>query len=87
MADILERLVQQVGELANALEAEPYDPARVKAAVDGFAARSESLFTAGGDAAMTMIGKLDGAERKLLAKHLRLRDRSDRPGGGKPAGS
>ncbi len=72
---------EQVRELADALDAEPFDPTRVKAAVDGFATRSESLLTAGGDAALTLIGKLDDSERKMLAKHLRLRGKSERPGG------
>jgi Spy/CpxP family protein refolding chaperone len=63
----------QVAELAAALEAEPYDEARVKAAVAGFTAKSEALFVAGSDAAMTLIDKLTPEERKLMAQHLRAR--------------
>ena len=71
----------QVIELADALDAEPYDPARVKAAVEGFTTKSEALFTTGSDAALALIGELTPDERKLMAKHLR--DREDR-GPGKP---
>ncbi len=73
----------QVLELATALESDPYDPARVKAAVDGFTAKSEALFTTGTGAALELIGKLSPDERKLMAKHLRAREDHDRgaPGG------
>lgn len=68
----------QMLELAAALEADPYDPARVKAAVEGFTARSEQLFTTGTDTALEVIGKLTPEERKLMAKHLRAREDHDR---------
>ena len=64
--------------LADALEAEPYDPARAKAAVDGFTAKSEAMFATGTDAALTLIDKLTPDERKLMAKHLRAREDRDR---------
>ena len=64
----------QVMELAGALEAEPYDPARVKAAVEGFTAKSEALFDTGADAALAVIGQLTPEERKLMAAHLRNRE-------------
>ena len=64
---------QQVVTLAAALETEPYDPARVKAAVDTFSQRSAALVGTGGQAALTLIEKLSPEERKLLARHLRLR--------------
>jgi uncharacterized membrane protein len=65
---------EQVIALADALEADPYDPARVKAAVEGFTARSEALFVTGSDAALTLIDELTPDERKLMAKHLRARE-------------
>ena len=64
---------EDIVALADALEAEPYDAARVKAAVDSFTARSEQLVTSGGEAAMTLIAKLTADERKVLAKHIRQR--------------
>lgn len=72
----------QVIALADALEAEPYDPARVKAAVEGFTARSEALFLTGSGAALAVIDRLTPAERRLMAMHLR--NREDR-GPGRPA--
>lgn len=63
----------QVVLIADALEAEPYDPARVKAAIDGFTARSEALVATGGQAALIMIERLTPDERKLLARHIRQR--------------
>ena len=74
----------QVIALADALDAEPFDPARVKATVEGFTARSEALFVTGSDAALALIDQLTPDERKLMAKHLR--DREDR-GPGKPDAS
>jgi uncharacterized membrane protein len=75
----------EVVTLAAALEAEPYDPARVKAIVDAFSAKSATLAGSGGEAALTLISKLTPGERKLLAKHIRLRDEGGkRRDGGKP---
>jgi uncharacterized membrane protein len=59
--------------LAAALETEPYDPAKVKAVIDAFSERSSALAGKGGEVALTVIGKLTPEERKLLAKHIRLR--------------
>lgn len=67
--------------LADALDAEPYDPARARAAIEGFTAKSEALFVTGSDAALALIGQLTPDERKLMAS--RLRDREDH-GPGKP---
>ena len=64
----------QVIALADALDAEPFDPARVKATVEGFTARSEALFVTGSDAALALIDQLTPDERKLMAKHLRARE-------------
>jgi uncharacterized membrane protein len=64
----------QVLELADALEAEPYDPARVKSAVEGFTARSEALFTNGSAAALAVIDQLTPDERRMMATHLRNRE-------------
>lgn len=76
----------QVIALADALEAEPYDPARVRAAVEGFTARSEALFLTGSSAALAVIGQLTPEERKMMAQHLRNREDRGRgkPDGGKP---
>lgn len=64
----------QIKELAAALDAVPYDAAKVQAAVEGFTARSASLAASGGDAALTLIGQLTPEERKLLARQLLLRE-------------
>jgi uncharacterized membrane protein len=71
---------EDIVALADALEAEPYDAARVKAAVDGFTARSERLVASGGEAALTLIAKLTADERKVLAKHIRQRAERGREG-------
>lgn len=76
-----EAVKAQVAEIADALEAEPYDPARVRAAIAGFTAKSEELFATGGGAAMALIDKLTPEERQQLARHLRSRDERR----GKPA--
>lgn len=68
----------QIAVLAAALDAEPYDPAQVKAAVDGFTAKSDALAASGGEAALMLIGKLSPEERKLLARHLLLREENMR---------
>lgn len=60
-------------DLAAALEAEPYDPERVKQAVGAFTSRSSSLVARGGDAALAFISKLDDGERRLLARRIRER--------------
>lgn len=72
----------QVTELADALDAEPYDAARVRAAVEGFTAKSEALFVTGAGAALRVIDQLTPEERKLMASHLRARDERG-PGQGK----
>jgi hypothetical protein len=77
----------EVAALATALEAEPYDPARVKAVVDAFSGASEALVAQGGQAALTLIEKLSPEERKLLAKHIRQRgERGSRRGEEKRGG-
>lgn len=68
----------QIVALAAALDAEPYDPAQVMAAVEGFTAKSDSLAAKGGEAALTLIAKLNPDERKLLARHLLLREENTR---------
>ena len=71
----------EVINLASALEAEPYDAAKVSAAVDAFSSKSLMLVEGGGKAAMVLIGKLTPGERRLLAKHIRLRDSGGRKKG------
>lgn len=60
-------------KLADALEATPYDAARVKDAVGAFSAQSAQLVNRAGDAALEFIAKLDDGERKLLAQRIRER--------------
>lgn len=64
---------QLAADLAAALEATPYDAARVKQAVQAFTARSSDLINRGGDAALIFIAKLSDGERKLLAQRIRER--------------
>lgn len=71
----------EIAVIAAALEAEPYDAARLKAAVDSFSARSGNLVAAGGQAALTLIAKLTPEERKLLANHIRQRNERGRSRG------
>jgi hypothetical protein len=72
---------EEVTVLASALEAEPYDPLRVKSAIDGFSARNVGLIASGAEAAMTLIDRLTPEERKRLAIHIR--ERADRGRGDK----
>lgn len=69
---------EEIVAVAEALEAEPYDPARLKATVDGFSARHVALVNAGGQAALTLIAQLTPEERKLLAQHIRQRSERGR---------
>jgi uncharacterized membrane protein len=82
---------QQVLELADALDADPYDPARVKAVIDDFAAQSSRLIDTGGQAALTLIARLTPEERHRLAMQIRQRDAAGRGehghGGGPPSGT
>lgn len=68
-------------KLAVALEAEPYDTAAVNSAVDSFSEHSSMLVNDGGKAALTLIASLTPDERKLLARHIRLRDDGGRKKG------
>lgn len=76
--------------LAAALEAEPYDPAKVKAVVGMFSARSSDLVDKGGEAALELIARLSPEERKQLAQQIRLRGeggkRGDQMDGGRMGG-
>lgn len=74
---------EEILGLASALEAEPYDPLRVKSAIDSFSARNAGLIAAGSEAAMTLIDRLTPEERQLLARHIR--ERAGRSRGGKRA--
>lgn len=69
---------EQMAGLAAALEAEPYSEAAVKAAVAAFTGSGADLMRRGGDAAVVFIGKLQPEERRLLAKHIRMRDEGGR---------
>jgi uncharacterized membrane protein len=65
-------------KLAAALDAEPYDALAVESAVAGYSGRNAALVADGGKAALIFIGKLSPQERKLLARHIRLRDEGGR---------
>lgn len=69
-------------KLAAALEAEPYNDAQVKTVIDGFSTRSGDLMRAGGEAALKVISMLSPDERRLLARHIRMRDDGSRRKGG-----
>lgn len=60
--------------VAAALDAEPYDPEKLKQAVSRFSERGAALAGTGGEAALTLIGQLTPGERKLLARHIRQRE-------------
>ncbi len=64
----------EVVKLADALDAEPYDETKVKDVIHSFSEKSAKLVDTGGEAALTLIAKLTAEERKLLARHIRLRD-------------
>jgi uncharacterized membrane protein len=76
------RAREQTERLAVALEAEPYDAAAVGAAVSSFTSGSAELMATGGEAALALIGQLTPEERRLLARHIRLRDHGVRHRGG-----
>jgi uncharacterized membrane protein len=67
-------LRSDLAQLADALDAEPYDAARVQAAVANFSSHSQNLATSGSQAALKVIGMLSAEERKLLATHIRERE-------------
>lgn len=75
------RAGEKMASLAEALEADPYDPAAVKAIVDDFSRISADLIGEGSDAALVFIGKLTPQERQLLAKHIRQRGEDRHHGG------
>ena len=72
---------EQMGTLAAALEAEPYDEAAVTAAVEAFSGSGAALMRRGGEAALVFIARLQPEERKLLARHIRMRDSGGRKHG------
>jgi uncharacterized membrane protein len=74
---------EEMASLATALEAEPYDAARVKAVVDSFSARSSDLVAAGGQTALKLIAMLTPEERKFLAQQIRQRGERGRGRGDK----
>lgn len=74
---------EDMAALAIALEAEPYDEARVKATVESFSARSGNLVATGGETALKLIGMLTPEERRLLAQHIRQRSERTRSRGEK----
>lgn len=69
---------EEAVKMAAALDAEPYDAASVKAAIEAYSGRSSALASDGGKAALALIDRLSADERKLLARHIRLRDEGGR---------
>jgi hypothetical protein len=63
------------GQLADALEHEPYDEAAAVAAVDNHAKVVKDMIDRGASVTREVISKLTPEERKLLAR--RIRERSD----------
>lgn len=59
--------------LAGALDAEPYDEARLRAALDQFSANGVDQIGLGATAAREFISRLTPEERILLAKRIRER--------------
>jgi uncharacterized membrane protein len=59
--------------LADALDAEPYDEAKVRQVVDAFAKNGSDMLGLGSEAAMNFIQRLTPAERTLLAQRIRER--------------
>ena len=64
--------------LAAALEAEPYDEAKVRAVAESFGATGNRVIAQGIEAAIELISKLSPVERKLLAEHIRKRGEGGR---------
>lgn len=69
---------EEAVKMAAALDAEPYDAASVKATIEAYSGRSSALASDGGKAALALIDRLSADERKLLARHIRLRDEGGR---------
>ena len=60
-------------KLADALDAEPYDEARLRAVLDEFTANGVEQIGLGAKAAQDFIARLTPEERILLAKRIRER--------------
>lgn len=67
------RLRAQAAAVADALAAEPFDPAKLDAALAGFAAEGRGLMDGATQAARTILEKLTPDERKALAEAIRQR--------------
>jgi Spy/CpxP family protein refolding chaperone len=59
--------------LAFAVEQENYDPAAIKAVVDGFSTKSSALASKGGDVVLKIMALFTPEERKQLANAIRNR--------------
>jgi uncharacterized membrane protein len=66
-------LRNRAAAVADALEAEPYDPARLQTAITQFGDEGKGLMDDGSQAALGIIAKLTPAERKILADEIRKR--------------
>jgi uncharacterized membrane protein len=70
-------------QLADALEAVPYDQKKVDVAVQGYSATGNQMVASGATAALDFISRLSPDERKMMAQRLRERARvDDRRGSG-----
>ena len=65
-------------KLADVLEAEPYDEAKLRVVAAEFGDTGNRVIAQGIDAAMELIAKLTPEERKLLAEHIRKRGEGGR---------
>lgn len=66
--------------IANALEAEPFDPEALNRATQDFGGEAFKLITRGSDVTREVVMKLSPEERKLLGKRIRERAEGRRSG-------
>jgi uncharacterized membrane protein len=64
---------------AGALDAEPFDPAKARTAIEAYGERSRGLVNLGLKAANDVIDRLKPEERKALAEQIRTRATPPRP--------
>jgi len=70
------KLRQAARAVADALEAEPFDQAKLDQALQDFAKTGHALIDMGASVAQDVVSHLTPAERKKLAERLKLRSRA-----------
>ena len=70
------KLRQDARAVADALEVEPFDQAKLDQALQGFAKTGHTLIDMGASVAQDVVSRLTPAERKELAEQLKLRSRT-----------